>query len=124
MHRHFFISKFVLGAMLLSSCGFGLVGCGVPPLDGSASHKDLVEISDTASGTAVTVSGESVGEAVVTSYIEDFRAAHDLVDDDRWSDWLARNDETPTTVREQAIVFFCKRFGDPAKDIRNGYLGF
>ena len=106
MFQHLPVPKIVCGAALCVACGFGLVGCGVPPLHGSASHKELVEISDTASGTAVTVSGESVGEAVVTSYIEDFRAAHDLVDDDRWSDWLARNDETPTTVREQAIDFF------------------
>ena len=56
-----------------------------------------------ASATAATVNGEAISEDEVTNTIQNVRSQSGLDTEDAWGEFLAANDMTPESVREQII---------------------
>lgn len=80
-------AKALATACVVATCSFGLIAC-----QGAASG-----------GTAATVNGTAIPEAEVTTAIETARAQSGLEDAQAWGEFLAANNMTPTSVREQII---------------------
>lgn len=84
---------------LAAACIVGVVGCA----ENSSSDAPVYT-----GGVAATVNGVEIQEDMVTQAIQDIRAQMSLTDEQAWGEWLAENDYTPETVREEII---------------NGYVG-
>lgn len=54
-------------------------------------------------GVAATVNGTEIQEDTITEAIEGIRSQMGLTDEQSWGEWLAENDYTPETVREEII---------------------
>lgn len=81
---------------LAAVCALGIVGCSE-------------QASDTPTytgGVAATVNGVEIPEDKVTQAIQDIRAQMNLTDEESWGKWLAENDYTPESVREEIINSF------------------
>lgn len=99
------MSKFtrlkVAGVFALTiALALSFVGCGGNSGSG---------IGDTSSGVAATVDGDPIGEKTITEYIQNFRESSDLMDDEAWGKWMANNNYTPETVREEVINFYVEQ---------------
>ena len=57
-------------------------------------------------GVAATVNGVEIPEDKVTQAIQDIRAQMSLTEEDAWGQWLADNDYTPESVREEIVNSF------------------
>ncbi len=79
---------------LAAACIVGVVGCA----DNSSSDAPVYT-----GGVAATVNGVEIQEDMVTQAIQDIRAQMSLTDEQAWGEWLAENDYTPETVREEII---------------------
>ena len=75
-------------AAIAATCAFGLAACQ----GGQASG-----------GTAATVNGTAIPEQEVTDTIQTVRAQSGLDDTDAWGQFLASNNMTPESVREQIL---------------------
>lgn len=98
-------------AMLVLKVACAVVGClGLASCSTfqqpAGSDFSLVEIDDTSNGVAATVNGSSIGESAVTGYVQDFRSAHGLTEEEAWANWMAENGMTPEAVRKDAIDFY------------------
>ncbi len=91
------IMKVVCVAGLSAACAWSLAGCANGDASGSSG------------GTAATVNGVDIPESTITEYIESYRTSASLTDEDSWGQWMADNDMTPETVREEIIDSFVTR---------------
>lgn len=80
--------KAIAAVGVVAACSFGLVACQ----NGGASG-----------GTAATVNGTAIPEEEVTTTIQTVRSQSGLDTEDAWGQFLASNDMTPESVREQII---------------------
>ncbi|MBQ3302402.1 MAG: SurA N-terminal domain-containing protein, partial [Eggerthellaceae bacterium] len=92
------VLRAVLVASVAAACAFGVTACTGGT--GSASS---------ASGTAATVNSVEIPESEVTEYVEGIRNQYGLSDESAWGQFLASNNMTPETVREQMIDSFVER---------------
>ena len=79
-------TKALVTACVVAICAFGLVAC-----------------QGAAGGTAATVNGVAISEDQVTETIETARAQAGLEDKDTWGEFLAANNMTPESIREQIV---------------------
>ena len=89
-------AKSLASVSLAAVCALGIVGCSE-------------QTSDTPTytgGVAATVNGVEIPEDKVTQAIQDIRAQMSLTDEDAWGKWLAENDYTPESVREEIVNSF------------------
>lgn len=89
------ILKAVCAASITAAFAWSLAGC---TSDGTA--------SGSTGATAATVNGVEISEDAVTNQIENIRASYALDTDEAWGEWLAENDLTPQTLREEVIDSF------------------
>ncbi|MEG0322973.1 MAG: peptidylprolyl isomerase [Raoultibacter sp.] len=85
--------RFVCAAGLASACVLGLAAC--------SNNSDGMT-----GGTAATVNGVEISEDKVTTYIQNFRTASSLGEEEAWGKWLAENSYTPQSVREEVIDYY------------------
>ncbi len=99
----------VVGVVSACALAFGLTGCG-----GS-------DTTEEENAVAATVNGVEILEDTITEYVENFRTAYSLDDEDSWGEWLASNDMTPEEVREEVIDYYVEeeliRQGAEANDV-------
>lgn len=89
-------AKSLASVGLAAVCALGIVGCSE-------------QTSDTPTytgGVAATVNGVEIPEDKVTQAIQDIRAQMSLTEEDAWGQWLADNDYTPESVREEIVNSF------------------
>lgn len=89
-------AKSLASVSLAAVCALGIVGCSE-------------QTSDTPTytgGVAATVNGVEIPEDKVTQAIQDIRAQMSLTEEDAWGQWLADNDYTPESVREEIVNSF------------------
>ena len=89
-------AKSLASVGLAAVCALGIVGCSE-------------QTSDTPTytgGVAATVNGVEIPEDKVTQAIQDIRARMSLTEEDAWGQWLADNDYTPESVREEIVNSF------------------
>lgn len=89
-------AKSLASVGLAAVCALGIVGCSE-------------QTSDTPTytgGVAATVNGVEIPEDKVTQAIQDIRAQMSLTEEDAWDQWLADNDYTPESVREEIVNSF------------------
>ena len=94
----FRLAKTVCAAGLVAACAWGIVGCS----DNQAS-------TSTTGGVAATVNGTEIAEDTITNYVDHIRMQMGASEEDAWGEWLAANNYTPETVREQVIDTFVLR---------------
>lgn len=82
------LAKAVLACGLAIACCAGLAACGGSGASGAV---------------AATVNGTEIMEQTVTDQIQQIREQSGLEDEDQWGLFLAQNDMTPSSVREQII---------------------
>lgn len=80
---------------LAAVCAVGVAGC-------SGSDNDTNTPAYTG-GVAATVNGTEIQEDTVTAAIENIRTSMGLTDEQAWGEWLAENDYTPESVRQEII---------------------
>ena len=80
--------KMMLATCFVAACACGLAACGTNASGGAV---------------AATVNDYSISEDEVTNTIQSLRAQSDLEGEDAWGQFLANNDMTPESVREQMI---------------------
>lgn len=80
---------------LAAVCVVGIAGC-------SETSGDENKPTYTG-GVAATVNGVEIQEDTVTQAIQDIRTQMNLTDEQEWGKWLASNDYTPETVREEIL---------------------
>ena len=81
--------KALVAVGVVAVCSFGLFACQ----NGSSAS----------GGTAATVNGTAIPEEKVTNTIQTVRSQSGLESEDEWGQFLASNDMTPESVREQII---------------------
>lgn len=89
-------AKSLASVGLAAVCALGIVGCSE-------------QTSDTPTytgGVAATVNGVEIPEDKVTQAIQDIRAQMSLTEEDAWGQWLADNDYTSESVREEIVNSF------------------
>lgn len=89
-------AKSLASVGLAAVCALDIVGCSE-------------QTSDTPTytgGVAATVNGVEIPEDKVTQAIQDIRAQMSLTEEDAWGQWLADNDYTPESVREEIVNSF------------------
>ena len=79
----------VIALGVVAACMFGLAACA-----NNKSGADAV---------AATVNGTEIKEQKVTDQIEAIRKQSGLDDEEQWGEFLAQNDMTPSSVRDQII---------------------
>lgn len=97
-----FKSICVLG--LASAVVFALSACTTPQ-----EETEDTQIEGLTGGVAATVNGVEIEEDTVTTYIQNWRATQDLLDQDVWGQYLVDNDLTPEKVREDILDSFIKQ---------------
>lgn len=80
---------------LAALCVAGITGC-------AGGGEDQAKETYTG-GVAATVNGAEIQEDTVTAAIEGIREQMGVTDTDSWGKWLAENDYTPESVREEII---------------------
>ena len=80
--------KAIVAMVVVAACAFGLVAC---------------QNNGATGGTAATVNGNAIPEDEVTNTIQTVRTQSGLETEDTWGEFLASNDMTPQSVREQII---------------------
>ena len=79
--------KALATACVIAICSFGLVACQ----------------GGSAGATAATVNGTAISEEEVTNTVQTVRAQSGLEDESAWGQFLASNNMTPASLREQII---------------------
>lgn len=88
-------AKSLVTVGLAAVCAAGIVGC-------SGGDSDASKPTYTG-GVAATVNGTEIQEDTITQAIQDIRAQMNATDEESWGKWMAENDYTPETVREEII---------------------
>lgn len=57
---------------------------------------------------AATVNGENIDEQKITDYVQNFRKANGLEDDQAWAQWMVDNGRDAESVRTDAIDYFIR----------------
>lgn len=60
------------------------------------------------SAIAATVNGENIDEQKITDYVQNFRKANGLEDDQAWAQWMVDNGRDAESVRTDAIDYFIR----------------
>lgn len=60
------------------------------------------------SAIAATVNGENIDEQQITEYVQNFRKANGLEDDQAWAQWMVDNGRDAESVRTDAIDYFIR----------------
>ncbi len=89
------LARFVCAAGIVSACVVGLAGCS-----------ENSNPSGLTGGTAATINGVEIPEDTVTNYVQSFRATYGMDTEDSWGEWLAENNMTPESVREEVINYY------------------
>lgn len=89
------LAKSLASVGLAAVCALGIVGCS----EGTSGS----EAPKYTGGVAATVNGVEIQEDTVTQAIQDIRAQMALTEEEAWGEWLATNDYTPETVREEIL---------------------
>lgn len=92
------VIKAVCAAGLTAACVWTLAGCASTDAPAAGTG-----------GVAATVNGTDISEDSVTAMIESIRTQSSLTSEDSWGAWLAENDMTPESVREQMIDSFVQQ---------------
>ena len=87
-------AKSLASVGLAAVCLFGIAGCS----EGTSG-----ETPKYTGGVAATVNGVEIPEDKVTQAIEDIRTQMGLSDEESWGTWMAENDYTPESVREEIL---------------------
>ena len=87
-------AKSLVTVGLAAVCAAGVVGCSG---DSDASKPTYT------GGVAATVNGTEIQEDTITQAIQDIRAQMGATDEESWGKWLAENNYTPESVREEII---------------------
>lgn len=93
MKKRFF-AKSLAVVSLAALCALSATGC---------SSSDGQNKQTYTGGVAATVNGEEIQEDTITAAIEGIREQMGVTDEDSWGKWLAENDYTPESVREEII---------------------
>lgn len=88
-------AKSLVTVGLAAVCAVGVAGCSE---EGATTPKQTYT-----GGVAATVNGVEIQEDTITQAIQDIRAQMGTTDEQSWGEWLAENDYTPETVREEII---------------------
>lgn len=89
------LAKSLASVGLAAVCALGIVGCSE---DTSGS-----EAPTYTGGVAATVNGVEIQEDTITQAIEEIRTQMNLTEEEAWGEWLAANDYTPESVREEIL---------------------
>ena len=89
-------AKSLASVGLAAVCALGIVGCS----------EQTGDTPTYTGGVAATVNGVEIPEDKVTQAIQDIRAQMSLTEEDAWGQWLADNDYTPESVREEIVNSF------------------
>lgn len=89
-------AKSLASVGLAAVCALGIVGCS----------EQTGDAPTYTGGVAATVNGVEIPEDKVTQAIQDIRAQMSLTEEDAWGQWLADNDYTPESVREEIVNSF------------------
>ena len=96
------IMKAVCAVGVSAACAWSLAGCTTA---GEASDS-----TDVNSGpVAATVDGVDIYENAVSEYIAGLRTQYSLTDEAAWGQYLAQQDSTPASIRENVIDSFVTR---------------
>lgn len=82
---------------------FGLAAMCVTGMVACSNSGDSESQQSYTGGVAATVNGTEIQEDTITEAIEGIRTQMGLTDEQSWGEWLAENDYTPQTVREEII---------------------
>lgn len=83
---------------MVFAAAFGLAGLtACSSGGGAATGSDAV---------AATVNGTEIKEDTITDYIQNFREAQQVSDDEAWGTWLSQYNMTPSDVRSDVIDYF------------------
>lgn len=93
MKKRFF-AKSLAVVSLAALCALSATGC---------SSSDGQNKQTYTGGVAATVNGVEIQEDTITAAIEGIREQMGVTDEDSWGKWLAENDYTPESVREEII---------------------
>ena len=93
MKKRFFAKSFA-AVSLAALCAVSVMGCA----EGDGQNKQTYT-----GGVAATVNGVEIQEDTVTAAIEGIREQMGTTDEDSWGQWLAENDYTPESVRQEII---------------------
>ena len=93
-----YIMKTVCAVSLTAACAWGLAGC-------SSANND----STSTGGAAGTVNGVEIAEDTITSYIQGVRDQLGASDEETWGTWLAQNEYTPASVRDEVFNSYAQR---------------
>ncbi len=96
----------VFAMTLVFMCAGGLTACASETTETSDPSLD---ISDTSEGVAATVNGTEIGEKAITAYIESFRVAGDLADEESWAEWLIEEGYTPEDIRSDVVDYYVNK---------------
>lgn len=88
-------AKSIVTVGLAAVCAAGVAGCS----EGGDSAAEQTYTG----GVAATVNGVEIQEDTVTQAIQDIRTQMGTTDEQSWGEWLAENDYTPESVREEII---------------------
>lgn len=93
-------------------CAVGLASVFAFSLSACSSAQKKVEdikIEGLTGGVAATVNGVEIEEDEITTYLQNNRAAQNLLEKDAWGQYLVDNDQTPESVREEIIELYVKQ---------------
>lgn len=89
------LAKSLASVGLAAVCALGIVGCS----EGTSGS----EAPTYTGGVAATVNGVEIQEDTITQAIEEIRTQMNLTEEEAWGEWLAANDYTPESVREEIL---------------------
>ncbi len=92
----------ILACVLVLLCAVGLSNC-------QSTTDPTLDTTDISGGVAATVNGVEIGENAITAYIENFRSARGLEDDDDWGEWLVSYEYTIDSMREEVLDYYINR---------------
>lgn len=98
------IRKAACAAALAAACCAGLVACSGN--SNAAPTDPMLNTADTSGGVAATVNGTEIGENAITAYIEVYRSAQGLEEDDAWGEWLIDNGYTIDSIRGDTVEYY------------------
>ncbi len=93
-------------AMILLAFAGCAGGNGTGAAGGNGAEVVEVVASDTSGGVAASVNGVEIGENAVTAYINNFRHAQGLQDDNDWGQWIYDAGYSMEALRSDTIEFF------------------
>lgn len=94
-----YIMKTVCAVSVTAACAWGLAACTTSSTSDSTASTGAV---------AGTVNGVEVAEDSITNYIQSVRENLGAADEESWGTWLAQNEYTPASVREEVFTSYAQ----------------